>query len=361
MRLVRAYAGGVSDDEAFTAGLGVTVGEFEADWLASIGAAAPERQGPQPAPPGPGSVGLARGVAGAVRARRGDLAGGVGLDSPRRVGRTVTGIRTARRGRSGGRSVRCPAPRGDDRCGGRGRARERALLRRRPPTAGESTAGTHRRARSVARARSGRARARRRPSLLRRCRRGLRRATRPPGRRLAGRGRAGVGGAAGRARSGETAARERARPSAPYAAWLERGPGRRSGGARLPHRGADPHRRRPGCGTRRWSAPRSWRRRISCRRSRRASRRRSWTSGSGSARPSRGRRAAARSWGRSPAGSTRLDSPAGWSPSPARGSSSSWRMPRARRPTTRTSPIAASTHATSAPSSRSCGSRAQRP
>jgi len=52
VRLIRAYAGGVSDDEAFTAGLGVTVGEFEADWLASIGASAPQRQGPRPAPPG---------------------------------------------------------------------------------------------------------------------------------------------------------------------------------------------------------------------------------------------------------------------------------------------------------------------
>jgi hypothetical protein len=53
VRLVRAYADGVSDDEAFTAGLGVTVAGFEADWLESIGASPPERQGPQPAPPGP--------------------------------------------------------------------------------------------------------------------------------------------------------------------------------------------------------------------------------------------------------------------------------------------------------------------
>jgi hypothetical protein len=53
VRLVRAYADGVSDDEAFTAGLGVTLAEFEADWLASIDASAPERRGPQPAPAGP--------------------------------------------------------------------------------------------------------------------------------------------------------------------------------------------------------------------------------------------------------------------------------------------------------------------
>ena len=53
VRLVRAYADGVSDDEAFTTGLGVTVAGFEEDWRASIGASAPERQGPRPAPPGP--------------------------------------------------------------------------------------------------------------------------------------------------------------------------------------------------------------------------------------------------------------------------------------------------------------------
>jgi hypothetical protein len=53
VRLVRAYADGVSDDEAFTAGLGVTIAGFEADWLESIGASTPARLGPQPAPPGP--------------------------------------------------------------------------------------------------------------------------------------------------------------------------------------------------------------------------------------------------------------------------------------------------------------------
>ena len=52
-KLIRAYAGGVSDDEAFRAGLGVSLAEFEAAWLESLGAKTPERYGPREAPPGP--------------------------------------------------------------------------------------------------------------------------------------------------------------------------------------------------------------------------------------------------------------------------------------------------------------------
>jgi hypothetical protein len=51
--LIRSYATGVSDDEAFTAALGVDMSAFGAEWLASLGATAPVRHGPQPAPPGP--------------------------------------------------------------------------------------------------------------------------------------------------------------------------------------------------------------------------------------------------------------------------------------------------------------------
>jgi hypothetical protein len=51
--LIRSYARGVSDDEAFTAALGVDMAGLEAEWLASLGATAPVRHGPQPAPPGP--------------------------------------------------------------------------------------------------------------------------------------------------------------------------------------------------------------------------------------------------------------------------------------------------------------------
>lgn len=51
--LIRSYATGLSDDEAFTAALGIDVGGFEAEWLRSVGASPPLRHGPQPAPPGP--------------------------------------------------------------------------------------------------------------------------------------------------------------------------------------------------------------------------------------------------------------------------------------------------------------------
>ncbi len=51
--LVRAYAGGVTDDEAFSTALGLDLATFEAAWLADLGAPAPTRYGPRPAPAGP--------------------------------------------------------------------------------------------------------------------------------------------------------------------------------------------------------------------------------------------------------------------------------------------------------------------
>jgi hypothetical protein len=51
--LVRSYAAGVTDDEAFRAAIGVDVAGFERDWLASIGAPAPRPFGPVDAPAGP--------------------------------------------------------------------------------------------------------------------------------------------------------------------------------------------------------------------------------------------------------------------------------------------------------------------
>jgi hypothetical protein len=53
VKLVRSYADGVTDDEAFTAALGVDAGAFGAAWLEDVGAAAPKSYGPRPAPPGP--------------------------------------------------------------------------------------------------------------------------------------------------------------------------------------------------------------------------------------------------------------------------------------------------------------------
>ena len=51
--LVRSYAQGRTDDEAFEAAIGMDVAAFNDAWLADLGAAAPTTYGPQPAPPGP--------------------------------------------------------------------------------------------------------------------------------------------------------------------------------------------------------------------------------------------------------------------------------------------------------------------
>lgn len=51
--LIRSYANGRTDDEAFSAALGVDMSAFGAAWLEDLGAAAPTRYGPQSAPPGP--------------------------------------------------------------------------------------------------------------------------------------------------------------------------------------------------------------------------------------------------------------------------------------------------------------------
>jgi hypothetical protein len=71
--LIRSYAGGVSDDEAFKAALGVDTAGFNAAWLKSLGVSTPKAYGPQPAPAGPrppgwnGSAGAAAsGAPGAV-------------------------------------------------------------------------------------------------------------------------------------------------------------------------------------------------------------------------------------------------------------------------------------------------------
>ncbi len=51
--LVNAYADGLTDDEAFQRALGQDLGEFQAGWLADLGATDPTQYGPQPAPAGP--------------------------------------------------------------------------------------------------------------------------------------------------------------------------------------------------------------------------------------------------------------------------------------------------------------------
>lgn len=53
VRLIRSYHDGVSDDAAFSAALGRDVAGFQTDWLKELGAIAPTRTGPRPAPAGP--------------------------------------------------------------------------------------------------------------------------------------------------------------------------------------------------------------------------------------------------------------------------------------------------------------------
>ena len=53
VKLVRSYAGGVSDDEAFQTGIGKNVADFQAAWLADLGTSAPKAIGPQPGAAGP--------------------------------------------------------------------------------------------------------------------------------------------------------------------------------------------------------------------------------------------------------------------------------------------------------------------
>ena len=51
--LIRSYAEGRTDDEAFREALGMDMAAFGAAWLDDLGAAVPTRYGPQSAPPGP--------------------------------------------------------------------------------------------------------------------------------------------------------------------------------------------------------------------------------------------------------------------------------------------------------------------
>ncbi len=53
VQLIRSYAEGVTDDEAFTDATGADLAAFDASWVASLGGEIPEPFGPQPAPVGP--------------------------------------------------------------------------------------------------------------------------------------------------------------------------------------------------------------------------------------------------------------------------------------------------------------------
>jgi hypothetical protein len=71
VKLIRSYAAGRTDDEAFSAALGLDVAGFEAAWLGDLGATAPTRYGPQPAPTGP----LPPGWSGAIASLGPEVAG----------------------------------------------------------------------------------------------------------------------------------------------------------------------------------------------------------------------------------------------------------------------------------------------
>ena len=53
VRLIRSYAGGVTDDEAFRSALGTDLAGFDAAWRSGLNAKEPVAYGPQPAPGGP--------------------------------------------------------------------------------------------------------------------------------------------------------------------------------------------------------------------------------------------------------------------------------------------------------------------
>jgi hypothetical protein len=53
VKLIRSYAHGQTDDEAFSAALGVDMTAFGAAWSSELKAKAPTKYGPQPDPPGP--------------------------------------------------------------------------------------------------------------------------------------------------------------------------------------------------------------------------------------------------------------------------------------------------------------------
>jgi hypothetical protein len=64
--LIRSYAEGRTDDEAFSAALGIDMTAFGDAWLEEIDAKTPTRLGPQPAPPGPVPAAWAAAPGGAV-------------------------------------------------------------------------------------------------------------------------------------------------------------------------------------------------------------------------------------------------------------------------------------------------------
>jgi hypothetical protein len=95
-KLVKAYGTGATDDEAFTAGLGVDTATFGKNWLADNSISASQTYGPQPAPAGPvppgwtGSTATVPPVApGATPTNHSTQPGGAGTNSSNNSDSTV--------------------------------------------------------------------------------------------------------------------------------------------------------------------------------------------------------------------------------------------------------------------------------
>jgi hypothetical protein len=86
VKLINSYADGLTDDEAFTAAIGVDVGAFGDAWLADLHAKAPTKYGPQPPAAGPVPAAWTGGTAAASGAPGGGAAAAVGSGSVGRPG-----------------------------------------------------------------------------------------------------------------------------------------------------------------------------------------------------------------------------------------------------------------------------------
>ena len=102
VKLIRSYADGRTDDEAFRAALGLDMTAFGDAWFKDVNATPKTKSGPQPAPPGPvpsawtgavaGGAGVGRAGARRTRRRRDGRSGAVGCPRQlRRLGRRCGG------------------------------------------------------------------------------------------------------------------------------------------------------------------------------------------------------------------------------------------------------------------------------
>jgi len=102
VKLIRSYAAGRTDDEAFSAALGPDAAGFEAAWLADLGASAPTRYGPQPAPTGPLPPGWVGAIGSSGPSAAASSAPGAAASGPAASAVTPSGAATTGDGSSGG-------------------------------------------------------------------------------------------------------------------------------------------------------------------------------------------------------------------------------------------------------------------